>query len=116
VRPFPNTAAVRWQVSNGGGASPVWSPTGRELLYLDPTTNLIAAEVRSGSTFVVDRLVRLLDASGFVSDAFHQGYGVAPDGRTFVFMAPRRLAVTGRGPQIVWVDHWFTDLAARLKR
>jgi hypothetical protein len=31
-------------------------------------------------------------------------------------MVPRRLAVTGREAQIVWVDHWFTDLAARLKR
>jgi serine/threonine-protein kinase len=116
VRPFPNTAAVRWQVSNGGGDLPVWSPTGRELLYLDPATSLLAAVVRPGPTFAVDRLVRMLDASGFVYDAFHPNYGVAPDGRSFLFLAPRRMTVTGRGPRLVWVDHWFSDIAARLQR
>jgi serine/threonine-protein kinase len=116
VRPFPNTSAVRWQVSNGGGNSPVWSPTGRELFYLDDGQRLVAAEIAPGSTFSVGRIAPLFDASGFVYDAFHQGYAVAPDGRSFLFMAPRRLAVAGRPVQIVWVDNWFTDLAARLRQ
>ena len=34
VRPFPNTSDVRWQVSNGGGASPVWSHDGNELFFV----------------------------------------------------------------------------------
>jgi Tol biopolymer transport system component len=115
VRPFPNTRDVRWQVSNGGGGSPVWSPTGRELFYLDPSNRLIAADVQSTATFAVARLTPLFDASGFLSDPFHQAYAVMPDGRSFVFMAPQR-AVASRAPKIVWVDRWFTDLAARLRQ
>ena len=30
VRPFPNAAAGRWQLSTGGGRTPLWARTGRE--------------------------------------------------------------------------------------
>ena len=33
VRPFPNTSSGRWQISNGGGTRPLFSPDGRELYY-----------------------------------------------------------------------------------
>jgi serine/threonine-protein kinase len=115
VRPFPGTHAVRWQVSNGGGASPAWSPTGRELFYLDAENRLMAAELQAGSTFAVAALTPLLDASGFVLDGFHQSFDVGPDGRSFIFLSPRRLAET-RGVRIVWGDHWFGDVEARLRR
>jgi len=116
VRPFPGTHAVRWQVSNGGGASPAWSPTGRELFYLDAENRLMAAQLQAGPTFAVAGLAPLLDASGFVLDGFHQSFDVGPGARTFVFLSPRRLAVETRGVRIVWVDHWFGDVEARLRR
>ena len=116
VRPFPDTQAARWQVSNGGGALPVWSPTGRELFYLDADNRLVAAQLQAGPTFAVAGLAPLLDASGFALDAFHQSYDVGPDGRTFVFLSPRRLAGDTRGVRIVWVDNWFRDVEARVRR
>ncbi len=33
VRPFPEVNQGRWQVSTGGGDTPLWSPDGRELFY-----------------------------------------------------------------------------------
>ena len=33
VRPFPDAASARWQVSTAGGFSPVWSHSGKELFY-----------------------------------------------------------------------------------
>jgi Tol biopolymer transport system component/tRNA A-37 threonylcarbamoyl transferase component Bud32 len=117
VRPFPNTNDGHWQVSNGGGASPVWAPSGRELYYLNRDGRLIAAEVQAtATTFAVGRLVPLFDASIFLNDAFHQGYAVTPDGRSFIFVSPRGGSATSVAPQIVWVDHWFTDLEARLRQ
>jgi Tol biopolymer transport system component len=115
VRPFPGTQAVRWQISNGGGAHPVWSPSGREPFYVGAVGRLIAAQVQPGPTFTVSGLTPLFDASGFVLDAAHQSFDVAPGGRPFVFLSPRRLA-QGRAPQIVWVDNWFADLEARLRQ
>jgi hypothetical protein len=117
VRPFPNTTDGHWQVSNGGGTAPLWAPSRRELFYLNRDGRLIAAEVQpTSTTFAVERLVPLFDASGFLGDGFHRGYEVAPDGRSFIFVSPRGGTATSMAPQIVWVDQWFTDLAARLKR
>ncbi len=117
VRPFPNANDGHWQVSNGGGESPRWAPSGRELFYLNREGRLIAAEVQpTTTTFAVGRLMPLFDASAFLNDGFHQGYDVTPDGRSFIFLSPRGGTATNMAPQIVWVDHWFTDLAARLRQ
>ncbi|HEX9632114.1 MAG TPA: protein kinase [Gemmatimonadales bacterium] len=115
VRPFPGSHAVRWQVSNGGGMAPVWSPTGRELFFIGADGRLVAAQVQGGTTFTVTGLRTLFDASNFAIDNFHQSYDVAPDGRSFVFLSPRRLTET-RGIRIVWGERWFADVAARVRR
>lgn len=33
MRPFPEVNKGKWQISTGGGESPLWSPDGRELFY-----------------------------------------------------------------------------------
>ena len=37
VRPFPDVTGGRWQVSTGGGRSPLWARTGGELFTDRPT-------------------------------------------------------------------------------
>jgi hypothetical protein len=115
VRPFPGAQSVRWQVSNGGGGSPVWSADGRELFYLNPEPRVMAAAIPPGGTFAVAGLTPLFDASGFIVDAFHQSFAVTPDGH-FLFLSPRGRAGDGPDVRIVWVDNWFEDVAARLRR
>jgi serine/threonine-protein kinase len=115
VRPFPDANGGRWQVSNGGGSEPRWSRTGRELFYLDVDLHLNAVQVQPAATFATGGRASLFDASNFVIAGFHQSYEVAPDGRSFYFISPRR-ATTTAAPQIVWVDNWFADLAARRGR
>jgi hypothetical protein len=59
VRPFPDVATGRWQVSVDGGVGPVWSRHAPDLFYVRPSgdgNRVIAARVASGSTFrVIDR-------------------------------------------------------------
>ncbi len=113
VRPFPGTTGARWQVSNGGGEQPRWSPDGRELYFIDRTAHLVAADVRTAPTFEVSELRTLFDASAYVNPGFHQSYDVLPGGKGFLFMRTR-LATQGRGGvPIVQVDNWFADLKAR---
>jgi serine/threonine-protein kinase len=116
VRPFPNTETVRWQVSNGGGASPVWSHDGTELFFLDGDQYLAVAEVQAsaGVTFSVGRVRQLFDASGIEFDAFHQSFDVTPDDDAFVFLSRRRTMDGDGRPRIVWVENWFADLEERL--
>ena len=107
VRPFGDASGGRWQVSNGGGAQPVWAPNGRELFYLDGQARLMAAQVQSGPTFEVGSVTPLFDARRFIRDDFHQSYGVTPDGRSFLFAMARqrrrrrRVASAGVGGPLV---------------
>ncbi|HTR22305.1 MAG TPA: hypothetical protein VMH88_15760, partial [Gemmatimonadales bacterium] len=114
VRPFPNTASGRWQISNSGGTAPRWSPNGRELYFLTGNgAQLMAAQFATTPTFAVLSVHPLFDASRFIIDAFHQSYDVTPDGRSFLFLVSRG-GVTATVPQMVWVDNWFQDLRGRL--
>jgi serine/threonine-protein kinase len=115
VRAFPDARGGRWQVSNGGGSEPRWSRSGRELFYLDGDTRLNVVQVRTVPTFAASGSTSLFNASNFVVAGFHQSYDVTPDGRSFVFVSPRRAGAQGAA-QLVWADHWLKDVAARLSR
>jgi serine/threonine-protein kinase len=113
VRPFPNTAGGRWQVSRGGGAQPMWSRDGRELYYLRGS-QLMAARVTTRDGFLVEALDPLFLNNDFRQDQFHQTFEVLRDGR-FLFMIGRRaLAETGP-PPLAWVERWFDELDSRLQ-
>jgi Tol biopolymer transport system component/tRNA A-37 threonylcarbamoyl transferase component Bud32 len=112
VRAFPATTGGRWQVSNGGGTQPRWSPDGRELFYLDGNSRLVAAQVRAAAAFEVAELRPLFDAAAFALDPFHQSYNVLPGSRGFVFLRPRRSGQPG-AVAVVEAENWFADVRAR---
>ena len=116
VRPFPETSTGRWQVSNGGGVSPVWGPDSRELFFIDHGNRMVAAELRTTAGFEVVGLRPLFEVRGFTLDVFHQSFDLTPDGANFIFLRPQSSSATGTQPTVVLVQHWLTDLARRLKR
>jgi serine/threonine-protein kinase len=116
VRPFPSTIGGRWQVSNGGGSEPRWSPDGRELFYLDGTFRLVAAEIRASPTFEVSALRPLFDAARFTIDIYHTSYDVLPGGRGFLFLRQRQADRTAAAPLLVQAENWFADVRARSAR
>jgi serine/threonine-protein kinase len=53
VRPFPSPASGQgglWPISNGGGAFPVWSPNGRDLLYQSGDQIMVVSYTVTGDT------------------------------------------------------------------
>jgi len=107
VRAFPGPGG-KWQVSNGGGTEPAWSPDGRELFYRDPT-HLVSVAVQTGGTFVAGAPTALfIDHYGRNPD--HPDYAMHPSGRWF---AMRRADASGR--ELVLVVNWFEELEARVK-
>jgi serine/threonine-protein kinase len=116
VRPFPMTSAGRWQVSNGGGSSPVWSPDSRELFYIDIESRMVAAGLSTTTSFEVVGLRPLFDVRSYTQDVFHQSFDVTADGQSFIFMRQRSSGIGGGQPAVVLVQNWLTDLDARLKR
>ena len=114
VRPFPNSDASRWQVSNGGGASPVWSPDGKELFFLGGNNRLVSAELNPGAAFGVKDLKPLFDATAFSYIGYHQAFEATKDGG-FIFLGPLG-GTAAQSVRLVEVDNWFADLRARLRQ
>jgi len=103
VAPFPWTGA-KWQISNGGGASPRWSADGKELYYFD-LTGLTAVEVNgSGSAFEVAGSKQLfrLPLRGIIA----REYSPSRDGRRFVAISPSE----GSSQALTLVQNWQAEL------
>ncbi len=109
VRPFPNTSDARWQVSNAGGSTPVWSPSGLELFFADSANRLVAAPVMPGATFETGPLKPLFAIAGLVLPPYHQGFSVSPDGQSFIFLEDR-VSTEASGRYAVLTLNWLADL------
>jgi len=117
VRPFPNTRDARWQVSNGGGFQPRWSPDGRTIYFIDPGAGqFMAAAVTTAPSFASGAARPLFSTAGFLLDGFQTTYEVAPDGRHFLFLAPHQDPTASAAPQLVRAEHWFHAMQARLRQ
>jgi Tol biopolymer transport system component len=116
LRPFPNTSAAKLQVSNGGGIAPLWARDGRELFYVNRNRDMTAvtvgpgAEPRLGTPRVLFHLPDDLYLAPYDN---YTPFDVAPDGR-FIMARATSSEARFEAPLIV-VDHWFTELRARLK-
>ncbi|MEO7477192.1 MAG: hypothetical protein ABIY46_17855, partial [Gemmatimonadales bacterium] len=85
VRPFPETATAKWQVSTAGGAQPLWAASGRELYYINGKRDLVAAEVRAGAAFAVGEQRVLFSTAPYTGGSGIPGYAATADGRRFMF-------------------------------
>jgi serine/threonine-protein kinase len=103
IRPFPNVDDGKWLVSTGGGLSPAWAPTGRELYYLNGST-LMAVPIRPGPGVALDvgAPAPLFDGP---FDIGANNFDVSPDG-TFVMIEGDSSA---RHTQIDVVLNWAED-------
>jgi tRNA A-37 threonylcarbamoyl transferase component Bud32 len=113
VRPFPDVASARWQVSLNGGTLPVWARSGGELFYINGRQEMTSVEVRPGATFSAGEPRTLFPASGYNVASSANAYDVAPDGRRFLMARPLS------GPsetELVLVQNWFQELKARAKK
>jgi hypothetical protein len=88
VRPFPaNPSGGKWQVSSGGGNSPIWSRNGRELFYTTPQGRImVASYTAKGTTFTADK-PRLWSGHQIVNTGA-KNYDLAPDGKRFAVLEP----------------------------
>ena len=84
VRPFPETATARWQVSTAGGTQPLWAAGGRELYYINGKRDLVAAEIRPGAAFSVGEQKVLFSTAPYTAGAGVHSYAVTGDGKRFM--------------------------------
>ena len=116
VQPYPNVDDGKWQVSQGSGFSPVWSPDGRELFFLAAGPDgraMMAVEYAGDPTFTPSRPRRLftLPRRVDVGGIFRQ-WDVAPDGRFLMIRDEEADDDPRDGSELVYVGNWFTELTA----
>jgi hypothetical protein len=114
VRPFPNTADGRWQISTQGGREPVWAHSGRELFYRTAgatiDTQMVIA-VTTGRAFAPGARRALFPLGRYATDDTHAQYAVAPDDRRFVMIRGRQ---ADRTDHLVVVENFFQVLRDRV--
>jgi Tol biopolymer transport system component len=107
VQPLTGPGA-RVQVSTEGGASPRWSPTGREIFYLNVESQAImAVDIRVHPELAAD-VPRLL-FEWPIGLGYSRDYDVARDGQRFVVLSETDSRQESR-PRIHLVLNWFEEL------
>ena len=117
VRPYPDVASGRWQVSTGGGTRPLWSRDGRELLFVSPTNALMEVGVGRGASWTTTAPTMVLKDGSVLTPALPAGstgrsYDVSPDGQRFLVLKDLS-DPNARLAQIMVVQH-FDELLQRL--
>jgi Tol biopolymer transport system component len=96
--PFPPTGAKQ-QISTAGGDVPRWRADGKELFYLTPTADLMAAEItRPGGTLQTGKQQRL-----FTLLSNRTVYAPSPDGQRFLVS---QTGSTTAAPPLTVVHNW----------
>ena len=108
VASFPDMGSKRL-VSRGGGIEPRWSRNGRELFFKSGG-QLMSVPVPPGPAFLPGDPRPLFSVAGFRAARNRPQYDVAPDGR---FVMIRQ---SGRVSGVVYAEHWFGELLARVRR
>jgi serine/threonine-protein kinase len=113
VRPFPNAASARWQISAAGGSEPVWSHSGRALYYRNGKNDLIVAEIRTTPTFQVGAQRVMFSLLPFAPPGAVPSFEVTADDSKFLFM---RQATNSQANEMIVTENWFPELAMKVKK
>jgi eukaryotic-like serine/threonine-protein kinase len=110
VASFPDMKTKRI-VSRGGGTEPVWARSGRELFF-ESKGQLAVVSVGAGPELEVSEPRALFSLAGYRRARNHPQYDVAPGDQRFIMIKePPAPAVI----PVVFVDHWFSELLAKVK-
>jgi serine/threonine-protein kinase len=110
VRPFPNVADARWQVSTDGGTEPKWANDGSRLFYRDGSDDMMAVSVTTDPTFALGDYRPLGSVGGYRSDFNHRLLDVtADDGRLLMI----RARGGSEGSSLVVVQNFFEALKSK---
>ncbi|MEO7986869.1 MAG: protein kinase [Gemmatimonadales bacterium] len=113
VRPFPDAASARWQVSPAGGTDPVWSHSGKELFYRSAQDALVSVAVRPGAAFAFDQPKTLFSTAPYIPIAPIPSFDVGPDDNRFLFL--RETSSTERNEMVV-VQNWTQEMKDRARK
>jgi Tol biopolymer transport system component len=113
VRPFPGPSDNRWQISTGGGSSPIWSQTGSQLFFRKTGGEIMVVDyVTKGDTFEAQkpRVWSEHQVQSPIGDG--RSMDLAPDGKRFAILErpPERAQPNTR---LIFLLNFFDELRRR---
>jgi len=118
VRPFPDVAVAKHQVSVGGGTMPRWAHSGKELFFKSGDY-LMTVSIRTVPSFFASEPRRLFSFDGYDIPGGVELYGgvydVAPDDQRFVMVRLPDEAASddNRAPVMVLVQNFFEEVTTK---
>jgi Tol biopolymer transport system component len=83
VRPFPGPGG-RWQISTQGGVHPYWRRDGKEIFFLTPTGDMMAADITAGAGIQSSTPKLLFRSTAPEPETNGPAYAVSADGQQFL--------------------------------
>ena len=110
VRPFPGPGG-RWQVSTGGGRSPLWSRDGRELLFKTLDKRVMAVTYTAkGDSFAAGKPSLWAETRLRVTGGDPADYDLAPDGKRLAAMVADDADGEKLPTHLTFLLHFFDEL------
>ncbi|MGD8322178.1 MAG: protein kinase [Gemmatimonadota bacterium] len=114
VRPFPEVQTGKWQVSTGGGTSPVWAHSGRELFFINGNRELVSQAVLPGETLRRgEQRVLFAIGSQYGVNTDYTYFDISPDDRRFLMVRLKGAGVD-ETPALIVVENWMEEVKARV--
>jgi serine/threonine-protein kinase len=113
VRAFPDKGG-KWQISNSGGADPMWSRSGHELFFETLDRHImVAAYTVKGDSFVADK-PRVWSEKQLGGSALQKNADLAPDGKRIVAIMPVETAEGQRAQNhVIFLENFFDEVRRR---
>ena len=112
VRPFPGPGG-RWQISTGGGLFPLWSRSGRELLFQTLDNRVMAVGYTGkGDSFTAGK-PRLWTETRLRPLATLSNYDLAPDGKRLAAMVGGDASGQKEPTHLTFLLNFFDELRRR---
>ncbi len=117
VRPFPDVKGGKWQVSSGGGASPLWAHSGRELYYV-ANGKMHVVTIHAGPPFSAEppRVLFAIPARVRGGSLFSGSFAITPDDQRFLMVRDNDWLDMAGTPTLVVVHNFFDELRSKFKR
>lgn len=108
VRSFPDLKG-KWQVSVGGGGTPLWSPDGKELFYTTTIGKLMSVAIKTSQVFSAGSPREILDVSQmwFPNNPV-TNFDITPDGKRFIMLQNTKGGA--RISSFNYVQNWVKEL------
>jgi serine/threonine-protein kinase len=117
VRPYPNVADGKWQISTQGGINPVWARNGREIFFVSQSREMTVAALELTSEVEVVSRDELFNVNqlGLDARANYAGWDVDLDDQSLI-MIQFGGGSGDRPNEFVLVQNWLEEVSGRLPR